>query len=192
MDPATLTKAQLRAEYLARRRAMPENEWREKSDQIARRLLALPEVQSAQRILCYVSSKDNEVDSHGLIRAFLGEGKQVGVPRSMKDGLLEWRTLSDMDQIRPGTYGILEPDPDHTPLYKSPQTADCCLVPGIVWDEQGYRIGYGKGFYDRFLTNFSGLSIGLGFDWQVIPHLPCEIHDARVAHLITESSKPYS
>lgn len=187
MSHLPTTKSQLRAEYLARRRAIPPEAWREKSDQIAARLLALPEVDAATRILCYVSGKDNEVDTLPLIKRFLADGKSVGVPRSLPGGRLEWRVLSSLEQLSPGAFGIPEPSPSLTPLYESPKTADICLVPGIAWDKSGYRIGYGKGFYDRFLSYFIGLSLGLAFDAQVTHELPRESHDRPVKLLLTES-----
>ncbi|MFM1918671.1 MAG: hypothetical protein RLZZ303_305 [Candidatus Hydrogenedentota bacterium] len=187
MSHLRATKAQLRAEFLARRRAMPPEAWREKSDQIAARLIALPEVDAATRVLCYVSGKDNEVNTLPLIKRFLADGKAVGLPRSLAGGKLEWRLLSSLEQLSPGAFGIPEPSPALTPLFEFPQTADICLVPGIAWDQTGYRIGYGKGFYDRFLCSFAGLSMGLAFDAQVTDKLPRESHDRAVMALVTES-----
>lgn len=187
MDNTRAEKEALRREFLARRRAIPPEAWREKSDQIAARLLSLPEVDAATRILCYVSGKDQEVDTLPLIKRFLADGKSIGVPRSLAGGKLEWRLLSSLEQLSPGAFGIPEPSPSLTPLYESPQTADICLVPGIAWDESGYRIGYGKGFYDRLLSYFIGLSLGLAFDTQVNHELPRESHDRPVKLLLTES-----
>jgi 5-formyltetrahydrofolate cyclo-ligase len=178
-------KRALRREFLARRQAMPHALWREKSEAIARRVLAMPEVQHAGTVLAYVSSKDNEVDTIAIIEALLREGHRVAAPRVTGPGLMEWRLIASMQDLAPGEFGVLEPRVEQTELYEDFRPTDVCLVPGVAWDRRGYRVGYGMGFFDRFLRGFPGLSMGLAFSEQ-LSEFPVESHDMAVAGMVVE------
>jgi len=187
MNSIAEKKKALRKEYLERRQSLSMEEWREQSASIMQRALQLPELRDARQVLCYVSSKDNEVNTLDLINALLARGCQVAVPRILADVRLEWRCISDINQLTRARFGILEPTHDICPLFEHPEDAEVCIVPGIAWDTQGHRIGYGIGFFDRFLSVFNGTSIGLAFDSQVLPSLPHDTHDVPVTCLITQT-----
>ena len=178
-------KQELRQQFLQRRQAMSQEDWREGSEAITRRVLELPEVRDAKRALCIVSTKDNEVHTQPLIQALLDQGCEVAVPRSLPGKTLEWRKITQLAHLSRARFGILEPH-DACPVIKDPQTADVCFVPGIVWDHSGHRIGYGSGYFDLFLSTYEGREIGLAFDFQVLEAIPHEPHDQPVGKVVTE------
>lgn len=110
-------------------------------------------------------------------------GKKIALPVVQGDQL-STRWVSDPSELQPGAFGILEPPPDAPPA--APRF-DIILVPGLAFDLRGGRLGRGKGFYDRFLSTAEGLRVGLCFDDQIVPRIPCEPHDLRMNVLLTPS-----
>ncbi len=192
MSAVVKHKQELRQEYLALRQSLSTDVWREDSAEITRRLLGLPEMAKVKQVLCYVSSKDNEVNTLEIIKALLERGCQVAVPRILADVRLEWRCITAIGQLSRARFGILEPAGDTCPLFESPESAEICIVPGIAWDLNGQRIGYGIGFFDRFLSVFNGYTIGLAFESQLYSALPHLEHDVPVRCLITEKQTVYT
>lgn len=178
-------KARLRACYLARRRAMTPEAWEEGGARIAARVLALPEITGANEVLCYVSSKDNEVGTRGLIAAFLERGIRVLVPIAERDRSITWSLLTHLDELVPARFGILEPAPEFRrptlPARESP-----VLVPGVAFTRDGKRLGYGGGYYDRFLAVHMAVTMGLAFEVQLAETLPWMETDQRVTMVVTE------
>lgn len=154
------------------------------SEAIRRRVLALPEVESAAAVFCYVSFRD-EVETHGLIRALLAGGKTVCVPRLLGGGRMLAQPIASLSDLTPGKLGILAPRED-TPAVDHP--CGLAIVPGLAFTERGDRMGYGMGHYDRYLAEHPGVStIGLCFDALLVEAFPTEPHDRRVDILVTES-----
>ena len=144
-------------------------------------------VREVNAVLAYVSAKDNEVDTHGIIRGLLAGGKTVHVPvMDMERKVMQWSRLLSMDELEPGRFGLLEPAAQYRRITACP-TADVCLVPGVAFTCTGWRIGYGGGYFDRFLDGFSGIPVGLAHEIQVVDRIPTDTHDRPVDHLITES-----
>lgn len=153
--------------------------------QILKRILALPEFSCADLICTYVS-KALEVDTSGLIAAALAAGKRVAVPRCIP-GTREmvFREIASCSDLVPGDFGLLEPDPERCPAAElSGRTF--CAVPGFSFDEEGFRLGYGKGYYDRFLSVFRGFSAGLCYSGCVRKSLPRGRFDRKVNAFVTE------
>ena len=174
-------KAALRREWKARRDAIAERE--EKSRKIAENLLFLPVLQTAKTIFLYLSM-GSEVETITLAKELLFMGKRIAVPVcDRKTHTMEAVEITDMKELQSGTYGILEPQNGKV-LSKS--EIDLILVPGLAFDEDGYRLGYGGGYYDRYLENFSGTSIGLCFDACMTDRLPCGEYDKKVDLVVTE------
>lgn len=125
-------------------------------------------------------SLDLEVNTRPLIDKALQAGKSVLVPKVTKQGLTfhEIKTFSDLE---PGVMGILEPTTPKTDL-----NIDVCIVPGRVFDRSGYRIGWGGGYYDRFLATYYGRTISLAYSVQVLDEIPIEPHDIPVELIVTE------
>jgi 5-formyltetrahydrofolate cyclo-ligase len=178
----------LRTQILATRDTVPREERRQKSRIITDRLLALPEFARARNIFAYVSFR-SEVETLELIADCLKRGVTVSVPLTL---VRESRLLS---------YAITEPDRDLVPGYCSipeprptlpqvdPASIEVVVVPGSVFDARGGRLGYGGGYYDRFLQTAApqALRIGLAFDLQVVDTVPLESHDQPLDWLITET-----
>ena len=179
-------KRAIRAKALAARRALTPDEVAQKSEAILRRLRSLGEFASARAILTYVSSKDNEVDTLPLIRSALETNRTVLVPLAVPSTReMVWSELKSLDELEPSTFGILEPKEDcRRPV--QPDETDAAIVPGIAFDTAGHRIGYGGGYYDRFLDTFRGKRIALAYEVQVYESIPSEPHDLPVDIIITE------
>lgn len=127
----------------------------------------------APLVLAYCSF-GSEVDTHALIEEALHQDKVVALPRCIPGaGLMAWHAITSLSDLVPGFGGILEPT-DNPATLIDPQTADShalALVPGLLFDDAGYRLGYGGGYYDRFLASFPGTSLGLARTAQRVPDL---------------------
>ncbi len=155
----------------------------EKSRRIQEKLLINPAILQANSVFLYLSI-GSEVETLALMKELLSLGKRVAVPLCDK----ETKTMvavevAETRSLRPGTYGIWEPDPDSPVLPK--EEIDVVLVPGLAFDKEGYRLGYGGGYYDKFLADFSGRTIGLAFSESVTDTLPREEFDLPVDEVIT-------
>jgi 5-formyltetrahydrofolate cyclo-ligase len=128
---------------------------------------------------------DNELDTRGVLAWALGEGKTVLVPVCMPKRAMAWSVLRHFDQLAPSNFGVLEPRADARELVPPPADAPV-LVPGIAFDRRGYRIGYGAGYFDRFLAHHAGLKIGLAYECQIIDAVPHEPHDVKMDMIVTE------
>ena len=161
------------------------------SENIAQRLNQLEYVTSAQSIMCFVSF-GNEVNTHALIKKWIYDGKQVCVPcvvnASREDRYMHAVEITNFDELTAcGSYGILEP-----PLCKcniiAPEMFDVIIVPGSVFDINKNRMGYGAGFYDRFLSKVSSEchKVGICFDFEVLEKIPYDEHDVPLDILVTD------
>jgi len=160
----------------------------ENSKTIAAKLFSQTAVKDASVILTYYSAK-NEVNTHEIIEKLIIMNKKVALPISKPDRTdLIVSFFSSISELKPGRFGIMEPDPNKLCIVQ-PEQIDIILVPGIAFDRMGNRIGYGKGYYDRFLSTFTHaqLKIGLCFDFQLYDELPCDYFDVPVDCIITES-----
>lgn len=180
-----MEKSLLRKTALETRKALSPEEIKEKSANILRRLQDLPVFVRAQTVLCYVSSRDNEVGTHPLIEWLLTQCRTVLVPISGNDRQLSWSRLHDLRELAPARFGILEPRPEFRRITPPPGDA-VVIVPGIAFRRDGYRIGYGGGYYDRFLAGHPGAGIGLAFDVQIIESFHPEPHDVPLDYIVTE------
>lgn len=133
-------------------------------------------------------SRFPEVNTSLLIEHMWKQGKTVCVPKS--DGLtkmMEFYKINTWSDVEPGYKGILEPKGDiNDPVIKT--EIDCVIVPGVVFTSCGYRIGFGGGFYDRYLEDYSGVTCSLLSSLQLADYLPIEEHDVAVQYLITEQN----
>ena len=182
-------KRQIRAKYKPLRRAL-DPAWKQAADEaIRKRVESLPSYQRAACLLCYVSLSD-EIDTTVLIRHALDAGKTVCVPVSIEEThTVDFYRIRSLDELRPGTYGVLEPDPGQAEKMTDFPRPAVCVVPGLVFDREGYRLGYGKGYYDRFLQRFGGVKIGVCYQQFVLDLLPHGYFDRPVDWLISNESK---
>ncbi len=182
------TKVTLRRAVLARLESQSPRLKRQKSLLIHRKLLALPEFQTA-RSVCFYVSLPMEVDTRGLIQKALGLGKRVAVPISdLSKRALRFYEISDLKKdLKKGSLGILEPDPMRTQLLDV-KDIDLIVVPGVAFDAECNRLGRGAGFYDRFLKKIGKKikKVGLAFSEQMVPKVPVEKHDIRLDYILTD------
>ncbi|MDI6907833.1 MAG: 5-formyltetrahydrofolate cyclo-ligase [Thermoanaerobacterales bacterium] len=183
----TGTKDELRRDFLERRGAMSSTEVAVASAAIGRRVLALEDFLRAGTVMAYVDVR-SEVRTGGLIRAALRRGQRVAlpVPDPRTGHMVAALAAAYPAGLVPGPYGIPVPSPGSEAV--SPPDLDCVLVPGVAFDEDGFRLGYGGGYYDRFLSGIRGraLAVGLAYAWQVVPRLAREPHDRPVDLVVTE------
>lgn len=177
-------KAQLRAEMKARRAELSPEEHAGQAAQAAHVLCALPQWRSA-RVVCLYASFKHELSTQVLLRRALAEGKALVLPRARPDGTLSLHQVTDLGALASSHLGILEPAPTAP---NCPVTdVDLFLVPGLAFDAEGHRLGYGAGFYDRLLSQArpSAITLGYGFAFQVCPEVPTEAHDQRLQAVVT-------
>ena len=178
-------KRLLRAKLKNRREAMTLGEREELSGQIASRLTCTPEFLGSETVLCFVST-DIEVDTTAIMTSTLLNGKRLAVPRCLPGRLMEFGVVRSLDELVVGAYGIKEP-PAGCETVSAEDTADAmCVLPGLSFDKQGYRLGFGGGYYDRFLPQFRGISCGICYESFVLAQLPRGKYDRSADMLITE------
>ena len=178
----------LRAKILAARDGLPPEERQRKSRAITEHLLALPEFAGARTVFAYVSFR-SEVETLPLIAHCLSRGVKVSVPLTLvqERRLLPYAITDPSRDLAPGYCGIPEPLETLPPV--DPASIEVVVMPGSVFDARGGRLGYGGGYYDRFLQNAApqALRIGLAYDLQVVEAVPLKSHDQQLDYLITES-----
>ena len=181
-------KQEIRAEYKKKRRSIPAETKQRYDRAIRERIEALPCYRRAACLLCYVSLSD-EVDTFGLIEDALAEGKMVCVPVSLEEThTVDFYQINSLDELEPGTYGVLEPVPGKAKKITAFPRPAVCIVPGLVFDQEGFRLGYGKGYYDRFLQRFRGVKIGVCYRELMVELLPHGYYDRPVDWLVSEGS----
>jgi 5-formyltetrahydrofolate cyclo-ligase len=180
-------KSDLRRAVVGKRNALAPAEIARRSARAARHLFSLAEVEAARTIMFFVTFA-SEVDTIPMVRRALSKGKRVLAPRAdpARRELTPCR-IQDLERdLTPGAHAIREPA-SHCPAVCLDEI-DVVIVPAAVWSEDGYRTGYGAGYYDRFLPRLPGaVRIGLGLEVQVVPEAPHEAHDLPVDILVTEA-----
>lgn len=181
-----MPKRSIRADLLARRKHLAAETCLSHSLRIQQVLLQASEFQAAAAIALY-SPVLNEVFTEELFRAARSAGKVIAYPR-VRGAELEFVRVMKADDLAPGVFGVLEPTGDQL---VAPAALDMVVVPGVGFDRQGGRLGYGKGFYDRGLhgSKRPGCLVGLCFELQLVDRLPAESHDVCMDIIITEEGR---
>ncbi len=178
-------KMALRQKAKEYRRAMSPQEKEDKDKKIAARFLSMKEYKSVKTILCYVSTP-MEVDTTQIINTALKEGKRVAVPRCVEGSRrMELYLIESMDQLSHGSFGVREPRPEACRLLENFDES-LCIVPALLYDREGYRLGYGAGYYDRFLAGYKGEKVGIIYDSGIRERLKRGRFDIPVDILISE------
>ena len=159
------------------------------SDIITDKLLNLDCIKNAKNIMLYLDF-NNEVSTDSLIKKLLNLGKIVSSPITLKEErkLIPSKITDLKNGIQYGAYNIREPKPECSPAINI-KDLDVVIVPAVAYDKNCYRLGYGGGFYDRFLENLrkDAVTIGIAFDLQIFDEVPKEPHDAQLDYIVTES-----
>ena len=178
-------KSELRQKYRSLRQSMPPEIKKQRDEAIADQVRRLWQYNSNEILLIYVSTAI-EVDTFRIIRRALEDGKRVAVPRCVPDSRqMDFYYIHSTDELAPDMFGVLEPPANPERLY-SERDGGLCIVPAFSYDWQGYRLGYGKGYYDRFLSRFEGNIVGICYSDCVQRTLPHGRYDRPVELLVTE------
>lgn len=190
-------KHNLKSEIFRKRKALSKIEAEEKSEAIREKLFSLNEFKDAKNVMFYASF-NNEADTIETIKELLknkGENKKNVIVSYVgkNNPILQLSVLNKFNDLEPKTFGILEPKKNKIKNFDI-NKLDLVIVPGIAFDKNGHRIGYGHGYYDRFLKKISSKAkkIGLAFDFQLIEKIPEERHDIPMDIIITEKRILYS
>jgi 5-formyltetrahydrofolate cyclo-ligase len=179
-----LFKTKLRQKYRSLRENMNKDEKQALDKRILDKILILKKYKESKVVFTYIS-KEIEVDTFGLIKKSLSENKKVAVPACNKeDRTMEFYFVTSQNDLEKGTFGLLEPIKE-----KCEKAVDFsegfCIVPGFCFDYKGYRLGYGYGYYDRFLQRFGGTTVGICYNKFITPQLPHGKFDRPVDILVT-------
>tara|TARA_Y100001970_G_C14253277_1_gene873370 strand:- start:1637 stop:2203 length:567 start_codon:yes stop_codon:yes gene_type:complete len=144
--------------------------------------------ENANSVHTYISKK-NEPRTKRIIKLCWELSKNVNVPYVIPgQNKLFHSELNSFSDLRIGSFGVLEPSSKKN-ISSQKKSFDLVIVPGVAFDMNGSRIGYGKGYYDRFLKNINAFRLALAFDFQVLEKIPTENHDIPINGIITESRK---
>lgn len=176
-------KKQIRKEVIAKRLQMSEEEVMQKSRIITKMVFELQEYVDANTIFCYVAFR-NEVDTKELIEDAWKRGKCVAVPR-VEGKVMNFYQIDSWDDVRLGTMKIEEPI---SSCKKVDSRTGFMLMPGVAFDVKRHRVGYGGGYYDKFLaTGHDICTVAIAFENQMFENLPTEEHDLKPYMIITEN-----
>ena len=151
---------------------------------IFRQVISLPEYIESQVLFCYVGM-EGEIDTRPVILDALERGKQVCVPLCTARGVMEARRIFGLGELKRGSFGILEPEPDAP--FVSPEKIGLALIPCLSCTRDGRRLGYGGGYYDRFLPQTKCFRAVLCRERMMEDALPAEDHDERMDAVVTEA-----
>jgi 5-formyltetrahydrofolate cyclo-ligase len=176
-----MNKKELRIQYKSIRNSVIN-----KSDsdrKISEYFINSPFFHNSDIYLCYVSV-GSEVDTSYIIDKLLSNGKKVAVP-NCKNGIMDYYEIKSADELIEGAYGIPTADIKKSIRITSFDNA-LCIVPALSFDKSGFRLGYGGGYYDRFLIDKSVFTLGLCYEDCICESLPVEEHDIKINSLLTE------
>lgn len=179
-------KKQLRSCFKEKRISMTADEKSEKDRKIFEKLTAMSAYKNAERIFAYVST-GIEVDTLMLMEKALSDGKRVAVPRCI-DGTreMDFYYIRSFDDLEKGSFGVLEPKTQCCEKADD-LSSGVCIVPGLSFDTEGYRLGYGGGYYDRFLSRYTGLvKIGICYCSCISRKLIRGNFDINTDYVVTE------
>jgi 5-formyltetrahydrofolate cyclo-ligase len=180
-------KDELREDHKRFRQSLTSEQVEEASRAVAHRLISFPPFMAAATILAY-SPVNGEISPQPALRLreeLMGSAAStIAYPRVTGKREMEAR-ITEAEALEKGALGI--PEPNVIAKFIDPIDIDVVLVPGIAFNRQGFRIGYGKGFYDTYLSRLSrnAVTVGLAYDESIVEHLPFEVHDVAVDFVAT-------
>jgi len=151
---------------------------------IRKRIEIFQDYRNAKTVMCYLPLR-GEVDTVDLIEQFIQEGKQVLLP-VLLEGEIQPCVFTSFQQLQTGPFDVFEPIEKNL---VSPEEIDFICVPGLAFNQGRYRLGYGGGYYDRFLPRLRAncFKVGLAYDFQIVDLMPVEAHDIKLDMIITEN-----
>ena len=184
-----MDKLEWRAHFKALRAGIPADERARIDAGIGKQVLALPEFLACDVVLPYLSFGD-EIETRDIMHEAWAAGKTVALPRCIVGTrTMRWYRVERLEGLVKSSFGVDEPAEDPaSELNPADARAPLALVPGLAFDVQGFRMGYGGGFYDTFLKDFTGVSAGLCRECQMVEAVPAlEPHDLAADIVVTES-----
>lgn len=179
-------KKGLRQKMLAMRRALSANETESRSSALKENILSLPEYKNAKKIMAFLAMK-GESNLDGFIRQALLDGKEVYIPVCLPERQMEAGRLIDMEHFEKGPLGLRNLPAGYE--VTSPESLDLVLIPGLAVSQEGIRLGMGAGYYDRYLARVPfEKRVAALWDFQVIPDIPSEPFDQKIAKIVTDKS----
>ena len=176
-------KIELRKNVLKKRQDSDKKILSRLSGKILARLEKTEEFKKAETVLLYAPIK-NEVNTLPLIRKYLGR-KKILLPRINPNWQISIHQINSLKEAEKNTYDIMEPG-SHCKSFSS-KKINLAVIPGIAFGTKGERLGFGKGCYDRLLSNLTVPKIGLAYDFQIIEDIPTETHDQKMDMILTET-----
>lgn len=181
-------KKQIRKEILAKRKALSNVEFLEKSTGVLENIIISDLASSSQNIMAFMDFR-NEVATKPVIEYLWALEKAVYIPLVDNSTMtITIHRITDFSDMTLSSFGILEPNPEKTPAV-DPNVIDLIFAPGVAFDKSGYRIGYGAGMYDKMLAVMDKKPVvaALSFDLQIVDKVPHESHDVKMDYIITET-----
>lgn len=180
------TKKDIRKHIFAKRKACTEPEIEKWSRMITDKVISLPVFRRAEQILVY-ADYNHEVITGYLIEEAWKAGKEVAVPKVVGKDMVFYK-LTDFKQLEPGYFGI--PEPAGGEIVEWPQAL--MIMPGVAFDRKNHRVGYGGGFYDRYLEKHPLIQrVAIAFSFQMLPEVPAESTDICPQIIVTETETCY-
>ena len=178
-------KSSIRSDLIQRRNELSIELVHQKSRKICKQVMITPEFLEADHVLLYADFR-HEVDTKEIFDACLAQKKKVYFPKCIQDTMTFYQIISVM-QLENGYWGIKEPkDLTHPYIYNEKDNT-LVIIPGVAFDINGYRIGYGKGYYDRFLTDKPYVNkMGLAYSFQMLEQIPKDTYDQKLDKVVTE------
>ncbi len=181
-----LDKKKTRQRVLQQRRAFSATEKTPAEQRMLKFLQSWEVFRQAKTIHIFISKTD-EPDTSPIIESAWESGKTVAVPCVIPESFeLFHSQLKSFEDLSSGALGVLEPSPEGR-IAMNPESFDLVIIPGVAFDRQGGRLGYGKGYYDRFLEQTAAFRLALAFNFQVLEKVPTEKHDVPMNGILTES-----
>ncbi|MEY8347802.1 5-formyltetrahydrofolate cyclo-ligase [Bacillus cereus] len=178
-------KVRLRKKIVGQMNSLPKEQHKTLSEQIVFSLYEQKEWKDAQTIGITLSM-ENEVNTYAIIEQAWREGKKVAVPKCNRETrTMTFRQITNFNQLETVYMSLREPIPALTVEVEA-NGIELLFVPGVAYTRRGERIGYGGGYYDRYLAEYEGITLSLAFDFQMVNYIPTEPFDQNVQKIITE------
>lgn len=183
-DPVAAAKREAREYARAARRAIDPTSFVLASNLLAKRLGGMPELAVAQTVLAYGATPE-EIDPAIAVERLRACGAVIAYPRIESPGVLGLHIVDEESELVHGPYGLTEPTPDAPGI--DPHDIDAVIVPGVAFDRDCWRLGYGGGYYDRLLPMLREdcARIGVAYDEQILETIPADEHDVRLHAVVT-------
>ena len=179
-------KNRIRDTYRSRRDELSPEQKAAWDKKIIQNITSLASYRFADVLLAY-HPLDGEIDIRPLLEAALAAGKKVALPLCYNEGRMDFFYITSLDNLNNGKFGLKEPSPDGEKYIPDNKLQALMLIPALVYDTNGYRLGYGRGYYDRYVNGFVGMKAGLCYRNFLHPTpLPHGRFDFAVDYIVTE------